>query len=217
MLALGMFALGTDNFVVAGILPSVAKSLDTTASLAGQMVTVYALSYAVMAPVMMPRRRGWPRPVSWPSSDKASANPIETPAPTEAAMPTRNVSQVLCVAKAAANSGASVDTEPSMRPARPGCTICSTNMRRRVSSSAATAPGVRNSLPSCWARLTCERSAAARSPSSLRMLASVADLGDVEGHLEQPDLLVVDLWVDLLLDVLFEDVNDGEPQLDSCQ
>ena len=52
MLALGMFAMGTDNFVVAGILPSVAESLHTSVSLAGQMVTLYALSYAVAAPVM---------------------------------------------------------------------------------------------------------------------------------------------------------------------
>ena len=34
------------------------------------------------------------------------------------------------VAKAAANSGASVETEPSIRPARPGCTTCKTNSRR---------------------------------------------------------------------------------------
>ncbi|HJW56061.1 MAG TPA: MFS transporter [Burkholderiaceae bacterium] len=60
-LALGMFAMGTDNFVVAGILPSVAASLHTTASLAGQMVTVYALSYALMAPVMAAIAGGWPR------------------------------------------------------------------------------------------------------------------------------------------------------------
>ena len=61
MLALGMFAMGTDNFVVAGILPSVAESLHTSVSLAGQMVTVYALSYAVMAPVMAAVAAGWPR------------------------------------------------------------------------------------------------------------------------------------------------------------
>ena len=61
MLALGMFALGTDNFVVAGILPSVSRSLHTSTSLAGQMVTVYALSYAVMAPVMAAVAGGWPR------------------------------------------------------------------------------------------------------------------------------------------------------------
>ncbi len=61
MLALGMFAMGTDNFVVAGILPSVAASLHTTASLAGQMVTVYALSYAILAPVMAAVAGRWPR------------------------------------------------------------------------------------------------------------------------------------------------------------
>jgi len=61
MLALGMFAIGTDNFVVAGILPGVAESLHTSVSLAGQMVTVYALSYAVMAPVMAAVAGSWPR------------------------------------------------------------------------------------------------------------------------------------------------------------
>jgi DHA1 family inner membrane transport protein len=61
MLALGMFAMGTDNFVVAGILPNVAASLHTSVSLAGQMVTVYALSYAIMAPVMAAVAAGWPR------------------------------------------------------------------------------------------------------------------------------------------------------------
>lgn len=61
MLALGMFAVGTDNFVVAGILPGVAASLHTTVSLAGQMVTVYALSYAILAPVMAAVAGSWPR------------------------------------------------------------------------------------------------------------------------------------------------------------
>jgi predicted MFS family arabinose efflux permease len=61
MLAFGMFAMGTDNFVVAGILPSVAESLHTSVSLAGQMVTVYALTYAAMAPVIAAIAAGWPR------------------------------------------------------------------------------------------------------------------------------------------------------------
>ncbi len=61
MLAMGMFAMGTDNFVVAGILPSVATSLNTSISLAGQMVTVYALSFAVLAPVMAALTGAWPR------------------------------------------------------------------------------------------------------------------------------------------------------------
>jgi predicted MFS family arabinose efflux permease len=61
MLAIGMFAMGTDNFVVAGILPSVAAALDTSVSLAGQMVTVYALSFAILAPVMAALTGAWPR------------------------------------------------------------------------------------------------------------------------------------------------------------
>jgi predicted MFS family arabinose efflux permease len=61
VLSLGMFAMGTDNFVVAGILPSVARSLGTSVSLAGQMVAVYALSFAIMAPVMAAVAGQWPR------------------------------------------------------------------------------------------------------------------------------------------------------------
>jgi predicted MFS family arabinose efflux permease len=61
ILALGMFAMGTDNFVVAGILPSVAVSLNTSASVAGQMVTICAFSFAVLAPVMAAVAGGWPR------------------------------------------------------------------------------------------------------------------------------------------------------------
>jgi predicted MFS family arabinose efflux permease len=61
MLAVGMFAMGTDNFVVAGILPGVAASLHTSVSLAGLMVTFYALTYAVAAPVMAALAGSWPR------------------------------------------------------------------------------------------------------------------------------------------------------------
>ena len=61
ILALGMFAMGTDNFVVAGILPGVAASPHTSVSLAGLMVTFYALTYAVAAPVMAALAGGWPR------------------------------------------------------------------------------------------------------------------------------------------------------------
>jgi predicted MFS family arabinose efflux permease len=61
MLAVGMFALGTDSFVVAGILPNVAHSLGTSVSVAGQMVTVYAVSFAAMAPIMAALAGDWPR------------------------------------------------------------------------------------------------------------------------------------------------------------
>lgn len=61
ILALGMFAMGTDNFVVAGILPGVAASLHTTVGMAGLMVTFYALTYAVAAPVMAAAAGNLPR------------------------------------------------------------------------------------------------------------------------------------------------------------
>src|SRR5437899_643147 len=61
VLALGMFAIGTDSFVVAGILPEVSRSLNVTPALAGQMVTVYALSYALLSPVMAAAAARWPR------------------------------------------------------------------------------------------------------------------------------------------------------------
>lgn len=61
VLAAGMFAIGTDSFVVAGILPDVAKSLGVSIAVAGQMVTVYALSYALLSPVIAATAAHWPR------------------------------------------------------------------------------------------------------------------------------------------------------------
>lgn len=60
-LALGTFAIGTDSFVVAGILPEVSQSLDVSIEAAGQMITVYALAYALMTPVMATLTAHWPR------------------------------------------------------------------------------------------------------------------------------------------------------------
>jgi MFS transporter, DHA1 family, inner membrane transport protein len=63
VLALGMFALGTDSFVVAGVLPEIARSFDVSIGAAGQMTTVYSVTYAVLAPVIatfaarVPRKR----------------------------------------------------------------------------------------------------------------------------------------------------------------
>jgi hypothetical protein len=51
------------------------------------------------------------------------------PAPTAEAAPIRNTVWELCVAKAVAKMGASVETEPSIRPASPGCTMRSTKLR----------------------------------------------------------------------------------------
>ncbi|HTN97061.1 MAG TPA: MFS transporter [Nordella sp.] len=63
VLALGTFAVGTDAFIVAAFLPSMAEGLGVTPAAAGQSVTVFALAYALLAPVIatftaaLPRRR----------------------------------------------------------------------------------------------------------------------------------------------------------------
>jgi MFS transporter, DHA1 family, inner membrane transport protein len=63
VLALGMFAIGTDGFVMAGVLPELAHSFQVSISAAGQVTTAYALSYALLAPTVaalagnVPRKR----------------------------------------------------------------------------------------------------------------------------------------------------------------
>ncbi|MFJ9772418.1 MFS transporter [Kitasatospora sp. NPDC101157] len=62
VLALGTFAVGTDAFVVAGFLPSMAGDLHVSPATAGQSVTVFAAAYALLSPVLatllarLPRR-----------------------------------------------------------------------------------------------------------------------------------------------------------------
>jgi predicted MFS family arabinose efflux permease len=50
-LALGMFALGTDSFVIAGVLPQISQSFHVSIGTAGQLTTVYALAYALLSPM----------------------------------------------------------------------------------------------------------------------------------------------------------------------
>lgn len=51
-LALGTFAIGTDNFIVAGVLPLMAEDLRISLALAGIQATVFSLVYAFGAPVL---------------------------------------------------------------------------------------------------------------------------------------------------------------------
>ncbi|WP_416899282.1 MAG: MFS transporter [Minwuia sp.] len=51
-LALGNFAVGTGALVVAGILPDIARDTGVTDAGAGQLITVYAVTYAVCAPLV---------------------------------------------------------------------------------------------------------------------------------------------------------------------
>lgn len=63
VLALGTFALGTDTFVIVGILPAIAQQLHVSVDMAGQLVTVFSLTYALGSPILtvltgtMARRR----------------------------------------------------------------------------------------------------------------------------------------------------------------
>ncbi|MFD0395746.1 MFS transporter [Streptomyces nogalater] len=56
VLAFGAFAIGTDEFVLAGVLPELGDSLSVGITTAGQVVTVFALTCAVMAPPGHPHR-----------------------------------------------------------------------------------------------------------------------------------------------------------------
>lgn len=51
-LALATFAVGTDSYVIAGLLPAIATDLQVSTPAAGQLVTVFALVMALSAPVM---------------------------------------------------------------------------------------------------------------------------------------------------------------------
>lgn len=61
VLALGTFAVGTDAFVVAGFLPSMAGDLHVSAAAAGQSITVFAAAYAVLSPVLATATARLPR------------------------------------------------------------------------------------------------------------------------------------------------------------
>jgi predicted MFS family arabinose efflux permease len=49
-LGLGTFALGTESLVIGGVLPEIGSDLGVSTSTAGQLVTVFALTYALSAP-----------------------------------------------------------------------------------------------------------------------------------------------------------------------
>ena len=61
IVSIGTFATGTDAFIIAGLLPSIASDLRVSVALAGQMVTVFALAYAVGSPLVMSATASWRR------------------------------------------------------------------------------------------------------------------------------------------------------------
>lgn len=61
VLALGVFVVGTGEFVLAGLLPLLAGDFGLSIGTAGQVVTVFALTCAVAAPVTTTVTARWPR------------------------------------------------------------------------------------------------------------------------------------------------------------
>ncbi|SDI53028.1 Predicted arabinose efflux permease, MFS family [Sinosporangium album] len=60
-LMLATFAIGTDDFVVAGVLPAIAADQGVSEAAAGQLVTVFSLTYALAAPPLAVATARWPR------------------------------------------------------------------------------------------------------------------------------------------------------------
>jgi len=52
ILALGTFAIGTEGFMIAGVLPMLAQDLSVSLPAAGQLVTVFSLAYAAGSPLL---------------------------------------------------------------------------------------------------------------------------------------------------------------------
>src|SRR3712207_4701191 len=53
VLALATFAVGTGTFIVTGLLGGVAEDLSVSVATAGHLVTVFAVAYAVLSPVLV--------------------------------------------------------------------------------------------------------------------------------------------------------------------
>jgi predicted MFS family arabinose efflux permease len=61
LLALGIFAIATEGFVIAGLLPTIAGDLGVAVAVAGQLITVFALTFALSAPLIASLTSTWPR------------------------------------------------------------------------------------------------------------------------------------------------------------
>src|SRR6516225_6019416 len=57
-IALGTFATGTESFMIAALLPGLASDLSVTLTAAGQLVTVFAITYSVSSPALSPLTAG---------------------------------------------------------------------------------------------------------------------------------------------------------------
>ncbi|MFD7817702.1 Cmx/CmrA family chloramphenicol efflux MFS transporter [Streptomyces sp. NPDC059785] len=61
LLALAVFAMGTSEFMLAGLLPDIASDLDVTVGTAGVLTSGFAIGMIVGAPLAAALARNWPR------------------------------------------------------------------------------------------------------------------------------------------------------------
>ncbi|SHE49612.1 Predicted arabinose efflux permease, MFS family [Seinonella peptonophila] len=52
LLAIGTFAIGMEGFMIAGLLPAIAKDFNISLSIAGQLVTVFSIAFAIGSPIL---------------------------------------------------------------------------------------------------------------------------------------------------------------------
>lgn len=53
ILAIVSFLVGTSEYIISGILDTIADSLDITLAAAGQLITIFSLVYAIFTPILM--------------------------------------------------------------------------------------------------------------------------------------------------------------------
>ncbi|MGW4026066.1 Cmx/CmrA family chloramphenicol efflux MFS transporter [Streptomyces sp. NPDC005009] len=61
LLALAVFAMGTSEFMLAGLLPDIASEFDVTVGTAGVLTSAFAIGMIVGAPLVAALARNWPR------------------------------------------------------------------------------------------------------------------------------------------------------------
>ncbi|MFE7215315.1 Cmx/CmrA family chloramphenicol efflux MFS transporter [Streptomyces sp. NPDC001698] len=61
LLALAVFAMGTSEFMLAGLVPDIASDLDVTVGTAGVLTSAFAIGMIVGAPLVAALARHWPR------------------------------------------------------------------------------------------------------------------------------------------------------------
>lgn len=61
LLAMAIFAMGTSEFMLIGLLPDIASDFDITVGTAGVLTSAFAIGMVVSAPLVAALARNWPR------------------------------------------------------------------------------------------------------------------------------------------------------------